>query len=131
MVVKILDRLYISDSKFTEEGLDQNKITNILNVGEVDDLNVFGRRYHHHHLLDGKGNTAGDYANIIYYINKTITVNYDGRLLVCCRAGLSRSAYVILLWLQKMGMSKHDAYIFIKECHPAAQINTELLRGLR
>ena len=130
IIDQILDRLYICDSDFTEEGLDQNKITHILNVGGVDIQETFGRRYYHEHLLDGKGNASTSFPTILFYMEKVLTSTYSQRLLVCCRAGMSRSAFIILLWLRRMGMSTDEAYKFIKSKRPIVQINLELMEEM-
>jgi len=128
VIVQILDRLYVGDSDFTEEHLDQHKITHIINVGGVNLRN--DRLAYIHHLTDDGKNEAWKFSTILRHIEGILTFTYGHRLLVCCRAGMSRSVFVIILWLQKMGMSRDEAYKFIKERHPIAQVNLDLLRSV-
>ena len=127
MIVQILDRLYVGDSEFTEEQLDQHKITHVINVGGVDLQN--DRVKYVHHLSDDGKNPAWKFSTILRHIEGILTFTYSHRLLIVCREGKSRSAFIILLWLQKMGMSRDEAYQFIKEKHPIAQVNLDLLRS--
>lgn len=128
MISQILDRLYVSDSSFTGEALDQNKITHIINVGGVK---IYDERLaYHHHLTDDGNNPAWKFSTILRHMEGILTFSYSPRLLICCRAGISRSVYIILLWLKKMGMSQDEAYDFIKDKHKIAQINLDLLRSV-
>ena len=125
MISKILDRLYVGDSTFHREDLAKLGITDIINVGGVD--LPYTQLLYHQHLRDDGTNERWKFTTILSRMSRVLNHSYSRRLLVCCRAGISRSCFIILLWLEKNGMSRDEAYAFIKEKHPAAQINLDLM----
>lgn len=127
MISKILDRLYVGDSSFHREDLAELGITDIINVGGVD-LPYTQLTFHQHLSDDGK-NERWKFTTILSRLDRLLTHSYQHKVLVCCRAGMSRSVFIILLWLEKNGMSRDEAYTFIKEKHPIAQVNLDLLRN--
>jgi len=126
MMTKILDRLYVGSSDFTEEGLDAAKITHIINVGgeEVRTDKI----YYREHLSDDGDNPHWKFSTVLGRLGDVLSSD-SHRVLVCCRAGISRSAFIVILWLERAGMSRDEAYAYVKERHPATQIALDLLRS--
>ncbi len=128
MISQITDRLYVGDSTFCREDLEKLGITHIINVGGVKlphDLVFYSL-----HLTDDGENPSWKAPTILRRLEALLTRSRSGRVLICCRAGMSRSVFIVLLWLEKTGMSRDEAYEFIKERHPMAQINLDLLRSV-
>ena len=123
MISKVLSRLCVGDSNFERRDLDKLGINYVINVGgkttDYDDYRM--------HLTDDGTNPRYKFSTIIGHIENKLMSNYT--ILVCCRAGISRSAYIVLLWLIKMGMSKEEALQFLKSRHKVTQINLDLMRG--
>ncbi len=128
MITQILDRLYVGDSTFHREDLQKLGITNIINVGGVD-LPYSQMRFIQHLSDDGK-NEPWKFTTILSRLERLLVHTYQHKVLVCCRAGMSRSVFIILLWLEKCGMSRDEAYEFIKKKHPISQVNLDLLRSV-
>jgi len=124
MISRILDRLFVGDSEYTRESLDKLGINFVINVGGK----VTGLEDYHWHLTDDGNNPTWRLSTVLETLGDKIKHSTD-RVLVHCRGGLSRSPYIILLWLRRMGMSTVEAYAFIKQRHIAAQINLDLLRS--
>lgn len=136
MITQILDRLFVGDSNLTIEQLEQHGITHIINVGGVeldrgklerDSTRVFNRVLYWEHLTDDGKNPIWKFSTILSKLSAAISWTYSHRALICCRAGFSRSVFIVLLWLERMGMSRDEAYEFIKKKHPIAQVNLDLL----
>ncbi len=139
MISRILDRLYVGDSGLTIEHLEQHGITHIINVGGVEldrgklewDSNRVNRLVlYWEHLTDDGKNPIWKFSTILGKLSAVISSTYSHRALICCRAGFSRSVFIIILWLERMGMSRDEAYEFIKKKHPIAQVNLDLLRSV-
>lgn len=124
MITRILDRLWIGDSGFSPEDIVRYRIGSIINVGGVD-LSHYPHTYQNH-LSDDGNNPAESFSTILNEL--TQRMSNGERVLVCCRAGMSRSVFIIMLWLERMGMSRMEAYDFVKKVHPIAQVNPDLLR---
>ncbi len=127
MISQILDRLYVGDSTFHREDLAKLGITDIINVGGVD--LPYTQLIYLQHLKDDGTNEKWKFTSILARMSRVLSHTYSRKLLVCCRAGTSRSCFTILLWLEKTGMSRDEAYNFLKEKHPATQINLDLMRS--
>ena len=127
MISKILDRLFVGDSNFHREDLETLGITNIINVGGAN-LPYTQVTYWQRLSDDGK-NELWKFTTVLSRLERLLTYSYQPKVLVCCRAGMSRSVFIILLWLEKNGMSRDEAYAFIKKKHPIAQVNLDLLRS--
>ena len=127
IISQILDRLYVGDSTYHREDLAKLGITDIINVGGVD--LPYNQLLFIQHLKDDGTNEKWKFTTILDRMSRVLTHSYSRKLLVCCRAGISRSCFIILLWLVKTGMSRDEAYKFIKEKHPAAQINIDLMES--
>lgn len=121
MINKILDRLYVGDSDYDQEDLDEYNIHYIINLG--------GHRtqleHKHIHLRDNGGNDYSDIQKIVAFIQQKIF--FGSRVLVHCRAGISRSPYIIVKYLECIGFNLFDAIEYVKMKHPITQINQELL----
>ncbi len=128
MISLILDRLYVGDCEFHREDLEELGITHIINVGGVK--LPYDSIFFHHHLTDDAENPEWAFSTILARLEAVLTYTYSNRVLVCCRAGMSRSVFIIMLWLERMGMSRDEAYEFIKKKHPIAQVNLDLLRSV-
>jgi len=124
MIIKIFDRLYVGDANFTRHDLDVFNITYVINVGGK----LTGLEDDHFHLRDDGRNPSMAISTVLAKLQDLLLYSTH-RVLVCCREGRSRSVYIALLWLQRVGMSKEEAYRFIKERHPAAQVNPDLLES--
>jgi hypothetical protein len=124
MITQILDRLYIGDSFLSIEDINRFRINHIVNVGGVD-LSHMPNCYQFH-LTDDGLNPEEAFSTVLKDVENAIHSNL--RVLVCCRAGLSRSVFIVMLWLEKMGMNRDEAYDFVKKKHPIAQVNPDLLR---
>lgn len=128
MISQVLDRLYVGDSEFRREDLEELGITHIINVGGVK--LPYDSVFYWLHLSDDGENARWKFTTILGRLEKLLVHTYSNRVLVCCRQGMSRSVFIIMLWLQKMGMSRDEAYEFIKKKHPIAQVNLDLLRSV-
>jgi len=126
MISQILDRLYIGDAEYTQEDLDRLKINYVLNVGGK----ITGMEDKQIHMSDDGKNPLWMGPTIIGELGRKLSHTYQWRVLVHCRGGISRSVFIILLWLEKMGMSRDEAYEFIKKKHPISQVNLDLLRSV-
>lgn len=102
----------------------------MINVGGVKEINHYPRVIPHH-LSDDGGNSKWKFSTILGKLSAYLTYSYSHKVLVCCRAGISRSCFIILLWLEKTGMSRDEAYAFLKEKHPATQINLDLMESFK
>lgn len=124
MITRILDRLFVGDSEWTAEQLRALGIWKVVNVGGVE------KKWHHisHiHLSDDGENNPSAIATAVQEVSEGVRM---GPTLVCCRAGISRSPFVVVQWLQRMGMSRCEAYEFVKAKAPATQINIDLLESM-
>ena len=126
MMTHIMDHLWVGDSNFTDGDLARVHIDHVLNVGGVNiETSKF---YTHIHLADDGSNSPSQFSTILAVLDDSMKKGWT--TLVCCRAGMSRSVYVIILWMQQMGFSKEEAYNYVKKLHPAAQVNYDLWRSM-
>jgi len=125
MITKILDRLYVGDAFFTKEDLKRLGIGYVINVGG----NPNGLENFDFHLADNGTNEEWQIKRIMGVLGEHMA--QGDRVLVCCRAGTSRSCFIIAVWLESMGMDLDEAVAFIKLKHKPTQINQELLRFWR
>jgi len=112
MIAQILDWLYVGDFDYTEQALLDLKIDHVINVcGEKTGLEDT-----YLHLNDGP-NPMVDYRFLVDVIQQCRDKKM--RILVHCRTGMSRSPFIVALWLaQHNGMGIHDAITFVKIKHP-------------
>jgi len=121
MISKIFSRLYIGDADYTEDDLASRKINFVINVGGK----VSGLETRWYHLAD-------DGTNPMYMINKAVTslrsaLDSGLTVLVHCRSGQSRSAFIIAVHLERMGMSWGEAVSYLTAAHPVVCINRDLI----
>jgi len=121
LLVKILDRLYVGDCDYTAAALKQADISYVLNVGGQ----VTGCENYRQHLTDDGNNEYSIIMGLVQLIKTKIEVG--DRVLVHCRAGISRSPFLAVKYLEWMGMDLFTAIEFVREKHPALQINQDLL----
>jgi hypothetical protein len=125
VITRILEKMYVGDSNFTDEELDRRGIGHVLNVGGV---NIETKKiYTHIHLNDDGTNSASQFSTILAVLEDSVRKGWT--TLVCCRAGQSRSVFIVILWLVRMGMSKEGAYFYVKDLHKVAQVNPGLWRS--
>ena len=121
MINRILHRVYVGDSEYTQKDLDDFGITWVLNVGGKKT----GVENYHRHLSDDGSNSYIDVMDAVLQARQRILSGFT--VLIHCRAGMSRSPYIIAKHLESFGMDLFDAVQFVKEKHPMTQINQELL----
>jgi len=121
LINKILERVYVGDSEYTRKNLDELGIHWVLNVGGK----VTGHEDYHRHLTDDGNNTRIDIMDAVLQARQRILNGFT--VLIHCRAGISRSPYIIAKHLESMGMDIFDAVEYVKEKHPMTQINQDLL----
>ena len=126
MISQILDKLYVGDIWFSESELAPRGIGHVVNVSGAE-LSL-KCQYTHIHLRDDGHNQPSDFATVLATIEDSLSRGWG--TLVCCRAGMSRSVFIVMLWLERMGMSREEAYAFVKQRHPIAQVNPDLWRSL-
>jgi len=121
LINRILHRVYVGDSEYTQKDLDDFGITWVLNVGGKKT----GVENYHRHLSDDGSNSYIDVMDAVLQARQRILSGFT--VLIHCRAGMSRSPYIIAKHLESFGMDLFDAVQFVKEKHPMTQINQELL----
>ncbi|XP_073458362.1 dual specificity protein phosphatase 8-like [Aquarana catesbeiana] len=133
-VTRILPHLYLGSQNdvMDQEVINQNGITHVLNVSYSCPKPVF---ISDNHFLRIPINDS--YCEKILpwlsaaveFIGKVELVN--GRVLVHCLAGISRSAAVAIAYIMRlMGLSLDDAYRFVKEKRPTISPNFNFLGQL-
>jgi protein-tyrosine phosphatase len=126
MMTRVLEKMWVGNSEFTDEDLDRRGIDHVLNVGGVNITTT--KLYTHLHLNDDNTNSPSQFSTILAVLDDSMKKGFT--TLVCCRAGQSRSVAVVILWLERMGMNRYGAYDYVKRLHPAAQVNEALWRSL-
>ena len=125
MMTRIMEKMYVGDSDFTDEDLDRRHIDHVLNVGGVDIHTT--KFYTNIHLNDDGTNPSSAFSTILAVLDDAVKRGWT--TLICCRQGMSRSVFIVILWLERMGMSKDGAYDYVKRFHPIAQVNVDLWRS--
>jgi len=121
LINRILSRVFVGDSEYTQKDLDDFDIMWVLNVGGKKT----GMENYHRHLSDDGNNTQIDVMDAVLQARQRILCGFT--VLIHCRAGMSRSPFIIAKHLESMGMDLFDAVSFVKEKHPMTQINQDLL----
>jgi len=115
-VSKITDQIFISDlpSSCNIECMQKDGITNVLCVIlGMDPLypNLF--EYKNIHICDIENeNLASYFKECVEYIDNVVKTN--GKILVHCSYGISRSASMVIAYFISKGMTYEDAYNFVK-----------------
>lgn len=141
----ITNRIYIGDlaSASNEEELKKNGITHVVSVinggSEIfEDIN-----YKIIHINDDEWvDIKAHFADVVQYIENTLTENNDNKIMVHCQRGVSRSVSVVMAYLLK---TKNDQNKIskenikdeveqtlkeIKEHRPIAEPNTGFMKKL-
>jgi predicted protein tyrosine phosphatase len=134
---QITDRIWIGNAEDAMDAsqMEKNGITAVLNVMRTmtdmpDYKEMDGVDYTYVQLLDGPGNTKEQFISAVLSLRKYL---FDGhKVLVHCRAGISRSVSVVACYLWGTGVyTLEDAIDLIKEKRPIADPNPHLLRLIK
>jgi atypical dual specificity phosphatase len=128
----ILDRLAIgdlSDAK-NEKILTESGITAILNVATEADLVPDPDHFDYYkvHIDDGQAMDLSHISEAVDFIHSRIR---DGKVLVHCLMGISRSSTIVLCYLHECGFSLREAMNLIKRKRPDAQPHIALYNSVR
>lgn len=125
MMIKINEKLFVSNRNYTRKLLDSVGIRCVINLSHeqtpFQNMQI--------PLFDGPGNRWWDIVSAVDEVEKHITQGEN--VLVNCDAGNSRSPLIIVLYLVRTGMSLDDALTFIKKLHPTSNIHPELISMAR
>lgn len=130
----VIDGLYIGsqDSAVNLSGLNQCKITHILNVA-TGIVNAFPQQYKYCNveLLDlPQTNIRQVFSQTNEFIQQAIASN--GCVLVHCNAGISRSASIVLAYLLSFhSMNYEDAFQLLKTARSAIRPNIGFVQQLK
>ncbi|XP_018418306.1 PREDICTED: dual specificity protein phosphatase 8-like [Nanorana parkeri] len=133
-VTRILPHLYLGSQNdvMDQEVINQNGITHVLNVSYSCPKPVFISDNHFLRIPinDSYCEKILPWLNAaVEFIGKVELVN--GKVLVHCLAGISRSAAVAIAYIMRsMGLSLDDAYRFVKEKRPTISPNFNFLGQL-
>mmetsp|Transcript_49269 Transcript_49269/g.56608 ORF Transcript_49269/g.56608 Transcript_49269/m.56608 type:complete len:147 (-) Transcript_49269:112-552(-) len=133
---RILENLFISDMYFAQQKseLDALRITHILVIGH----NLIA--YHDeadfvYHFIDVEDSPE---ANLKKYFDEIVQFIHsgcsqpDGRVLVHCAMGVSRSSTAIIAYLMKIQKMKFNAALqYVKELHPYCRPNDGFVEQLQ
>lgn len=125
---RITDKLYLGDwiNANDVHFLEGNEIKAILNLCSEKDTNVKDILNVYYHIIDGHGTTEDQ----LYYAVRTLDdlVEENGRVLVHCLAGISRSPTVTAIYIAwKTKVSFDDALDFIAKARPIIDLNRHFL----
>lgn len=121
-ISKITDTLYLSSKYFTENDLRKLEITHILNISNEEDKDYPGIKSLFININDNEynnnDNSIDNYFSMTYnYIQEVINTN--GRVLVHCNMGISRSPTIIISYLMKSLQKPYDEILeFVKLKRP-------------
>jgi len=122
MINKILDRLYVGDAEYTPQDIERYKINYVINLcgkeRNSDSIRI--------HIPDTGDQNLFHVRHIMTTLEHEMLVKKN-RVLVNCRAGMSRSPFIIALYLESIGMSFDEAVEFITQRNPITNIAPELI----
>jgi len=96
----------IAISGYPSSKTDLTQVDSILNLDKYTPYRTDGR-YQQRYLIDGEGNDPAAIAEVVLELDKLLT---KGRVLVHCASGVSRSPFVIALYLAwKHGLGFEEA----------------------
>lgn len=130
----VLDGVYIGsqDAAHNLSGLQECQITHVLNVASGV-RNVFPEQYKYFNieLLDvPETDVRSVFAHTNDFIQRAIAEN--GRVLVHCNAGVSRSSCIVLAYLLGVRRMAYDeAYKLVKVARPNIRPNTGFVHQLK
>jgi atypical dual specificity phosphatase len=128
----ILDRLAIGDLSDAKDEvlLKSSGITAILNVAQEanfePNLNLFD--YYKVNIDDGQAMDFSHLTDAVDYIHSRIR---QGKVLVHCLMGISRSSTIVLCYLHECGFSLREALNLIKRKRPDAQPHIALYNSVQ
>jgi atypical dual specificity phosphatase len=128
----ILDRLAIGDLADAKNGtmLLECGVTAVLNVAKeaqyAPDGNYFD--YYKVSIDDGQAMDFSHLSEAVDFIHSRIR---NGKVLVHCLMGVSRSSTVVLCYLHECGFSLREAMNLIKKKRPEAQPHIALYNSVR
>lgn len=125
-LTRITDSLYISNGEAANNKLSlyANQISTVINVS-VEVVNTYfpGIYYIHVPVADTPSARISDFFDAVADKIHGVELN-DGRALVHCAAGVSRSATLCMAYLMKYeSMSLADAHSWVKACRPIIRPN--------
>ncbi|NDJ35029.1 MAG: dual specificity protein phosphatase family protein [Chloroflexi bacterium] len=128
MISKVTNQVYIGDVNAAKARLSEFGITRILYLHEeplsgVQDIPVVDRP-----IPDGRPISAETFDDFLAIMQGEI--DNEGRVLVMCWAGMSRSATVVLAYLVSQGMGLREAYEHLRQQHPLTEPHTTLWQSL-
>lgn len=132
-ISKILDNLYLGSY---EDAIDFYKLKN-LGITHIVNLSYLPNPYPNDFVYLKIDLYDDPLENISQYFNFTIQWIYDaimngGKVLVHCRAGISRSSTIILAFLVKLfGITLEKAYNYVKNIRPIIQPNEGFVKQLK
>lgn len=122
---QITNHIYISDlsSAFNKNKLKDDGITHILTtVLGIDPIFPNEFKYKNIHLRDVVHEDIMSYLDeCCDYIDECI--NNNGKILVHCSYGISRSASIVIAYLIKYGKTYDEAYNIVKQKRPIIEPN--------
>ena len=126
--------LYLGSSQTSKnlDGLRSLNITHIVNLaGKCHYPSDF--TYGVFHIEDGVSKTKCEknLPLILQFIDKVRQEKTSNRVLIHCRAGMSRTPFIAIMYLiQSRDMTLIDAFNLVKKCRPQIHIHEELCRIL-
>jgi protein-tyrosine phosphatase len=123
IIIKITDDIFLGNDTYTIDDLRANNICFVVNVGGSDT----GLEDYKFHLVDGY-NPLKHYNLVLKKIKEQ--VNKKKRILVHCREGKSRSAFIVALYLARHErITVLSAIDEVKKKNKKTEINEEMLKG--
>jgi atypical dual specificity phosphatase len=119
-IIKITDELYLSDyaESLKYEDLKQLGIKQILSVGvELPEHETTDFKLKHIKIDDRPS------VDIQQYFEEAHNFIDQGRTLVHCYAGISRSVTIVISYLMRNGLDYESAYNYVKSRRPIANPN--------
>ena len=122
-MINIINNLYIGNSQSVNvANLEHFKIDAVLNVAfDLNDMYDSRFQWYKVGLIDGTGNKEVQ-IELAYKLLTNLLAN-DQSVLVHCHEGLSRSVYVVYLFLTKNGMDKEKAIGILNDRIPNNKLN--------
>ena len=122
-IVKITDDIFIGNDKYSLDDLRKNNICFVVNVGGSET----GLEDYKFHLIDGH-NPIKHYNLVLKKIKEQ--VNKRKKILVNCREGKSRSAFIVALYIARHEkITVLSAIDVVKKASKRTEINEEMLKG--
>ncbi len=122
-MINIVNNLYIGNSQSVNvANLEHFKIDAILNVAfDLNDMYDSRFQWYKIGLIDGNGNKEIQ-IDLAYKLLTNLLAN-EQSVLVHCHEGLSRSVYIVYLFLINSGMDKEKAINLLNDKIPNNKLN--------